>query len=750
LDTNLNNDQKNDKDEKKDMEKESHQINGDIMDEKKYEEQENENQYIKEDNTKKKRKKSNKLMASAFVTTLMIFIFAVVSVGSYLPAKNLLLFEKDLTKAYIESNDFSYRLARLTRYLERATIEGDDEDPYSYANIDSIQYYISNKDKIISKSNIKYIDQVQSTDEEGANGESEIANNNIKGTIESKLEELMNDSMFYMHIKTDDQGNIQIEKITNEKFDQYEFKDSLNRRTQNKKEYANLDIIYMIPKDLQFPVNFHNYQDAFTRDIQEFYIQFYIMLILGIGAVSILLLSIIAFCIPYEKQKEISICNIYNKMFLELKGIIWIGFIGVVGIGGTALIEEFSYGINQAFDFLHMIYYADEYFYIIGIPITFVLYLLIYLNIVYIKYIYHKGFKKGFIENSMAGKIGFYFLRKIREAFEAMMKIDVTKDIHRKLVMVVGINLIALWIIALFGPFGLILGVVYTLFLFKYLLKLVLKVKALSDASSKLSEGSFDIAFEEDMGIFNPICDNLNNIKDGFKVAIDQEIKSQQMKTELISNVSHDLKTPLTSIITYIDLLKKEDIQNKTQEEYIDVLDRKSKRLKVLIEDLFEASKASSGNIDLHLEKVDVIALFRQTLGELEEKINQSTLQMKMNLPENKVICQLDGRRTYRVFENIMSNILKYAMPHSRVYIDVSEDEKEISFTFKNISAYEMNFDVSQITERFTRGDQSRNTEGSGLGLAIAKSLIELQDGSLTITIDGDLFKVIVTFPKGE
>ncbi|QZY57578.1 HAMP domain-containing histidine kinase [Crassaminicella profunda] len=681
----------------------------------------------------------------------MIFIFAVVSVGSYLPAKNFLLFEKDLTKAYIESNDFSYRLARVTRYLERSMIEGNDEDPYSYANIDSIQYYIRNKDKTISKSNIKDIDKVQGSDEEeGSNGERKIEKSNVKGTTESKLEKLMNNSMFYMHIKTDDQGNIQIEKITDEKFNQYEFKDSLNRRTQNKEEYANLDIVYMIPSDLQSPVNFHNYQDAFTRDIQEFHIQFYIMLILGIGVVSILILSIIAFCIPYEKQKEISICNLFNRMFLEIKGFIWLGFIGVVGIGGTALIEEFSYGINQAFDFLHMIYYADEYFYIIGIPITFILYLLIYLSIVYIKYIYHTGFKKGFIENSISGRICLYLLRKVREIFRGMMKIDVTKDIHRKLIMVVGINLVALWSIALFGPFGLVLGVVYTLFLFKYLLKFILKVKALNDASRKLAEGDFDIDFEEDMGIFSPICDNLNNIKDGFKVAIDKEIKSQQMKTELISNVSHDLKTPLTSIITYIDLLKKEDIKNETQKEYIDVLDRKSKRLKVLIEDLFEASKASSGNIDLHLEKVDVIALFRQTLGELEEKINQSTLQMKMNLPENKVICELDGRRTYRVFENIMSNILKYAMPHSRVYIDVSEDDKEISFTFKNISAYEMNFDAKEITERFTRGDKSRNTEGSGLGLAIAKSLMELQNGNLIVTIDGDLFKVMVTFPKGE
>jgi len=170
----------------------------------------------------------------------------------------------------------------------------------------------------------------------------------------------------------------------------------------------------------------------------------------------------------------------------------------------------------------------------------------------------------------------------------------------------------------------------------------------------------------------------------------------------------------------------------------------------VLIEDLFEASRASSGNIELHPEKLDVIALLRQTLGELEEKINESTLQIKVSLPEGKVLCELDGRRTYRVFDNIINNILKYSMANTRVYIDAEERDRDISFFFKNISAYEMNFDSSEITERFTRGDKSRNTDGSGLGLAIAKSLVELQKGRLDINIDGDLFKLIVTFPKAE
>ncbi len=165
---------------------------------------------------------------------------------------------------------------------------------------------------------------------------------------------------------------------------------------------------------------------------------------------------------------------------------------------------------------------------------------------------------------------------------------------------------------------------------------------------------------------------------------------------------------------------------------------------------MFEASKASSGNVELQLEKLDVVALFKQTLGELEEKINNSTLQMKIAAPENKILCNLDGRRTYRIFENIMTNILKYSMENTRVYITIVEDEQEVSFTFKNISSYEMNFSPEEITERFTRGDRARNTEGSGLGLAIAKSLIVLQRGTLNIEVDGDLFKLKVTFPKAK
>lgn len=220
------------------------------------------------------------------------------------------------------------------------------------------------------------------------------------------------------------------------------------------------------------------------------------------------------------------------------------------------------------------------------------------------------------------------------------------------------------------------------------------------------------------------------------------------MKSELITNVSHDLKTPLTSIINYIDLLKEENITDDKRERYIEVLDMKAKRLKILIEDLFEASKAVSGNMNFTKEDLNIVSLLRQVIGELEEKINHSQLDIITKWPEEKVILYLDGRKTFRVYENLLNNIIKYSMKNSRVYIDVINNEDEVIIILKNISAYQIDFSSEEIVERFKRGDKARSTEGSGLGLSIAKSIVELQGGEFNIEIDGDLFKVITKFKK--
>ena len=281
-----------------------------------------------------------------------------------------------------------------------------------------------------------------------------------------------------------------------------------------------------------------------------------------------------------------------------------------------------------------------------------------------------------------------------------------------------------------------------------YVLKKLSYLSYIMDGTQRIKNGDIHHKLQligEDN--FTTLADNINNIRDGLDKAIDSQLRSERMKSELITNVSHDLKTPLTSIINYVELIKKEEnITPEYLKDYVNVLDSKSKRLKVLIEDLFEASKASSGNIELNMEKIDIIQLLRQSIGELEEKLSEANLDLKINVPEDKVYVRADGRRLYRVLENLLSNISKYSLSNTRVYIDITEVEGRVKLIMKNISSYELNFDPGEIMERFKRADDSRNTEGSGLGLAIARDLIKLQGGEFAIDIDGDLFKSIIEF----
>ena len=270
--------------------------------------------------------------------------------------------------------------------------------------------------------------------------------------------------------------------------------------------------------------------------------------------------------------------------------------------------------------------------------------------------------------------------------------------------------------------------------------------ESIFQATSQMAEGNLKLSLEEDLGVFEPIGDSLRQVQQGFKQAVIEEAKSQSMKTELITNVSHDLKTPLTAIITYVDLLKKEDIKEEERRSYIETLDKKTQRLKVLIEDLFEVSKAQSGNVQMNFMDVDIVSLMKQVRSEMEDQMEATNLTFRWNLPEEKVVLSLDGQRTYRVFENLLSNVLKYAMPYSRVYVDIVCDAQTVKVTFRNISAKELEFEAARLTERFVRGDASRQSEGSGLGLAIAKSFVELQNGTFEIEVDGDLFKVILTW----
>lgn len=306
----------------------------------------------------------------------------------------------------------------------------------------------------------------------------------------------------------------------------------------------------------------------------------------------------------------------------------------------------------------------------------------------------------------------------------------------------------------LFGipELGLIFGIIYKIAAVMFLVKLVLDYNKLSRGAASVAAGNSKdkIDTTKMFSIFRGTSENINNIGDGIAAAVSEQMKSERMKTELITNVSHDIKTPLTSIINYVDLLEKKDIGSSDSEaaEYLEVLSRQSARLKKLIEDLIEASKASTGNVEMHIEPVNAAMIISQATAEFADKMDSKSLSLVMNLPENAPDIQADGRYLWRVIDNLLNNICKYSMDGTRVYIDINENDSDVAISFKNISSTPLNITAEELTERFVRGDSSRNTEGSGLGLSIARSLTELMGGRFHIAIDGDLFKITLIFDK--
>lgn len=559
---------------------------------------------------------------------------------------------------------------------------------------------------------------------------------------------------FSVTLKYDDRGKLTIGDIYGE--DEYRVKQSLisnngyfedNVHLNNEydaKPIENMTFVYAVPNTLEVGDNLYynelNRDDYAIRDASSIFV-----------LVGVIISALLALIIPFKYSKDTLWINKLLKMPLELFLIIAFCAIPIIVESGSLIIAQTLNG-----DLLNVlksadIWYLDSIEYILNILFWIFIYGGIFFGVTYIKNIFDMGFKKYLREQVLIYRFKEVIFAGIRKISRYIKGIDLNKKSDKVLVILIGINFILVSLLCLvwfFGIFGVILYSAALLYFGrKYVNKWKNDYNKLLEKTKEIASGNLDSKTDEDCGFFNPMRDELNNIQKGFKAAVEEEVKSQRMKTELISNVSHDLKTPLTSIIAYVDLLKGEEDEEK-RKDYLDTLDKKSQRLKYLIEDLFEVSKATSGNVSLNIMNVDISYLMKQAIIELDDKISEAGLDVRLSMPEHKVILPLDSQRTYRVFENLIVNVVKYALPNSRVYVELQDRESDVEITIKNISAEEITFNVNEISDRFVRGDKSRNTEGSGLGLAIVKSFVELQGGRFNIEVDGDLFKSIINFKK--
>lgn len=465
--------------------------------------------------------------------------------------------------------------------------------------------------------------------------------------------------------------------------------------------------------------------------------------------IAIIVVSLFILFYPYEIVKEINIFSSLAKIKLEiLLCILSVLFAGVIAIIYALIIDTLNGYYISKLSSVGFGEYSEIILSTMNIGTWIIFLFLCMFTVYYIKSIFKEGIIS-FLKNNM---LCCWIIRTLKKIFNKIISFDFNDNINKIVLKIVIVNGLIISIICCFFIFGVFFTLIYSIILFIILKNKFEAIKQdyqiLLNSVQRLSNGDFDVEINQDLGLFNPLKTEFTNIKDGFEKAVNEEVKSQKMKTELISNVSHDLKTPLTSIITYIDLLKEENLNDNKRNEYINTLNRNAFRLKNLIDDLFEISKANSGNIKLNIVDVDIVALIQQIKFELTDNFAGKNLIFKTVYPKEKIILKLDSQKTYRIFENLLINISKYALENTRVYIEVINYTNKVEIIFKNISSDEIKISANELVGRFVQGDKSRNTSGSGLGLAIVKSFTELQNGIFKIEVDGDLFKAIVVFKK--
>ena len=487
-------------------------------------------------------------------------------------------------------------------------------------------------------------------------------------------------------------------------------------------------------KNLKFAY-YTSLDDEVFKDIERDVFKDQIIFQIGVSVIISAILSLLlGIFMNMEKVEASESLRKVFKLPIELVIILFVIF--VVSSAGIS-------SMNQIYSNLYIFYFL----YLIGLVIVS---LTVNYLVILLKSVFNKNTENYLLKNSLIYRI---FTGAISEFSNIDEENKHIKDAKIKFTLVYFGICFVLFIVFLFFASlyssaleGIVIPMIlFGIFIYYILMKNINEVARISRESSEIVKGNYKKNIEKKGGLYDGIVDNFNNIGENLDLAIEDAVKSERLKTELITNVSHDLKTPLTSIINYSDLLSKDDNTEDEVKEYSKIINEKSNKLKVLIEDLFEVSKATSNNIELDRQELDFNSLVQQSIGEWEDKIKENNIEIISNLPEDKVMLSIDGQKFSRVLDNLFSNISKYALENSRVYVDLLEEDG-VKLTIKNISKYPLNISAEELMERFTRGEKSRTTSGSGLGLSIASSFVRAHDASFDIEIDGDLFKVRIEF----
>ena len=590
---------------------------------------------------------------------------------------------------------------------------------------------------------------------EGNNNSLGNTNDDLK-TLQSN-HTLQNKYQWYLKLSFDENGNISYDSLGCKKSQNLNFSLVWNNFKQTYFQYlesydddyilhnpTNLTVYFAIPAKLATnsmdSITYYSGLNSTTTNLKN---------ILPIASIAVGIVCLYILVCPYTIEKEIAIFHNLTKIKFEiLISLIIIGFSGIIITLYGLMIDTLNgYYLEKLVRFVSKDY-SEIILAIMNIASWATFLFLCMFSVYYLKTIFNIGLTNVLKNDTVC----VWLFKTIKKYINKINSFDFNSDSNKLLIKIILINCLIISIICCFFVYGIVLALIYSIILFIIFKKKLDEFKKdyqiLLNAFHKLSHGDFNVAIYDDIGIFNSLGHEFSNIKDSFEKAVNKEVKSQKMKTELITNVSHDLKTPLTSIITYIDLLKDENLDANKRKDYIATLDHNSLRLKNLIDDLFEISKINSGNVKLNIVDVDIIALVQQAKFELNDYFEKKHLIFKTNYPNKKIILPLDSLKTYRIFENLLINISRYTLDNTRVYIDIIDYSDCVEIIFKNISANEIKISEDRLVERFVQGDISRNNKGSGLGLAIAKSFTELQNGIFKIKVDGDLFKAIVIFKK--